>query len=369
MENNNQPQHQQQPQSYQLYPPPYPSIPQMPPYNPYLNHINNPYENQMCIPNMAFGQYNNPYIVNATSQPPQMPLYNYIPINNMQQQQFNANQNNFNNLVYSQVNQTGVQSKSKLRPISSQNRTTEVSKIEEYSGSVNRNNLSNRITSAHNCSRYVKGDYKPYSLKEYKELEKVGIVLGGLGPNIGTKDWEEKKDKMKKMEKYSNHVNSLSKMKVKKKKESLEELIQKEKQKKIRLSCRRKCYEYGKLVRPKSRTGNTIDYYESPLFNDSDVINKTIKEKRVNKIKDKDKITLNCELKKENEVKENSHSDNVEKEEKSSHNLYLDNKEANISLNNHYNDNISTCLNIEMICRERENYKAKIEAIKETLLK
>ena len=37
-------------------------------------------------------------------------------------------------------------------------------------------------------------EYKPYTLKDYKELEKVGVVLGGLGPNIGTKEWEEKKN-------------------------------------------------------------------------------------------------------------------------------------------------------------------------------
>lgn len=50
------------------------------------------------------------------------------------------------------------------------------------------------------------GQYKPYSLKDYKKLENVKIELGRLGPNIGTKEWEEKQEKMKKMDQYANLV-------------------------------------------------------------------------------------------------------------------------------------------------------------------
>ena len=54
-------------------------------------------------------------------------------------------------------------------------------------------------------SRFV--EYKPYTLKDYKELTRTGIVMGPLGANIGTKEWESKKAKMKRMENYSNRIN------------------------------------------------------------------------------------------------------------------------------------------------------------------
>lgn len=353
-----------QPQAYQLYPQTFINIPSMQQYNnPYVNHLNN-CPIPICLPNATFGQNLNPYITNPYQPQLPVPVYNYIPFNyNLQ---LNPNQNNIDTSCYSQLNQTSLQSRTRLRPISSQNRVIEISKIDDYSNSINRNNISDRITSANNCSKYVRGDYKPYTLKEYKELEKVGIMLGGLGPNIGTKEWEQKKNKMKKMEKYSNQVNSLAKT-VKKKKETLDALIQKEKQLKIESSNRRKCLEYGKLVRPKSRTGNTIEYYESSLFKDLGIIN----EKQNGLIKDKlecrDKNPFNCELTKENKVKikANRYNDNIEKEK---NNMYCLNQEGNNCFT-YCQENQNSDYDFEKICRERKNYKAKIESIKETLMR
>ena len=60
------------------------------------------------------------------------------------------------------------------------------------------NNGVKRIPSAH---RYV--EYTPYTLKDYKELTNTAVVMGPLGANIGTEEWNEKKAKMKRMENYS----------------------------------------------------------------------------------------------------------------------------------------------------------------------
>ena len=61
-----------------------------------------------------------------------------------------------------------------------------------------------------------KVSYKPKTMKDYKEKyikEAKNEKRGGLGPNIGTKEWEEKEEKMKKIQEYSNKIKQLNKMK------------------------------------------------------------------------------------------------------------------------------------------------------------
>ena len=104
------------------------------------------------------------------------------------------------------------------------------------------------------------GSYKPYSLKDYKQIASAKIVLGGLGPNTGTKEWEEKQRKMKKMEEYANSV-SKNKIILKVKKEEPSQIIEREKKEKAENSVRTKAYEYARLIRPKSKTHfNNEDY-------------------------------------------------------------------------------------------------------------
>ena len=50
-------------------------------------------------------------------------------------------------------------------------------------------------------------EFHPYTLKDYKELTRNPVVMGPLGANIGTKEWELKRNKMKKMMNYSNNIN------------------------------------------------------------------------------------------------------------------------------------------------------------------
>jgi hypothetical protein len=52
-----------------------------------------------------------------------------------------------------------------------------------------------------------KESFKPYSLKEYKDLEhRVQSNRGGLGANVNTGEWQKKKEKLDKMTNFSQNV-------------------------------------------------------------------------------------------------------------------------------------------------------------------
>ena len=216
--------------------------------------IQNPYLQQFNYPIYQMNNYQQPYILNPYYNPYQNQIQiinnqNYItnnnPINNNDNNFNNQNQiqNNISNLSNNNnnttLNNSKVNGKTKLRPISANQ------------SKINLSNLSSgKLNSVYSNSRITNVEYKPYTLKEYKELEKVGVVLGKLGPNIGTKEWEEKKKKMQKMEEYSKKILSMKKRT--KSKDKFENVIQEEKKKKIENSIRKRCYEYGNLIRPKS---------------------------------------------------------------------------------------------------------------------
>ena len=56
-----------------------------------------------------------------------------------------------------------------------------------------------------NRQNIVDYGYTPYTLKDYKKINNE-VKLGKLGPNLGTKEWEEKRKRMKKMSEYGNKV-------------------------------------------------------------------------------------------------------------------------------------------------------------------
>ena len=103
------------------------------------------------------------------------------------------------------------------------------------------NNKSNITILTNMTSKY---EYKPYTLKDYKEIINVDRV-GGLGANICTEEWEKKKEKMDKMSEYSKNI-------FKKAKNQKNRKNSKNKQKNDELSTRKRANEYTKLIRPKS---------------------------------------------------------------------------------------------------------------------
>ena len=60
-------------------------------------------------------------------------------------------------------------------------------------------------TVANNKQNIFDFGYTPYTLKDYKKISNV-VNMGKLGPNIGTEEWEKKRDRMKKMSDYGNKV-------------------------------------------------------------------------------------------------------------------------------------------------------------------
>jgi hypothetical protein len=176
-----------------------------------MNNYHNRYQYNMIVPN----QINPMQMMNMPNQPNQM---------YQQQQQHMPMQPMPNQLNYAQHQQ--------------QQQLTPLTKANKHIPSNPKENIH----------KYI--EYKPYTLKDYKELTRTAIVMGPLGANTGTKEWEEKKAKMKRMESYSNRINQTHKGITRLKKDSPQEEIEKILKKKKEASNRYKTYEYGKLIRP-----------------------------------------------------------------------------------------------------------------------
>ena len=132
----------------------------------------------------------------------------------------------------------------------------------------NKNNdklpIMNKILNKSKDYQYI--EFHPYSLKDYKELTRNQVIMGPLGPNIGTKDWESRKNRMKKMKNYSNNINKEHKGIVSLKKDSPQDEIEKLIKERIENGSRHKAFEYGKLVRAgkfKDEENNGNNPYEN----------------------------------------------------------------------------------------------------------
>ena len=236
--------------------------------------------------------------------------------------------------------------------------------------------------------RYV--EYKPYTLKDYKELTRTGIVMGPLGANIGTKEWETKKEKMKRMESYSNRINQTHKGVTKLKKDTPKDEIEKMLKKKMEESNRFRTYEYGKLIRVgKKNQGETTtissknnsrlpnDYY----YKDLGVINEDEEIKVKGNINLEPTIPLNKNdlnddknyiplIKKTNQLSDipspssqyNTISPIPEKINFLNENIPKEQEANQINISNASNNNL------EQLLQQREIYKAKINDIKDSLL-
>ena len=265
-------------------------------YNPYMNNPqffipNNPYIPQFNYPIYQMNNYNQPYIINPYQQMQLLNNQNIINNNNLNNTN-NTTQNIQNDLsniskINTTINSNKTNGKAKLRPISAnQSHINNISNIS-----------SGRLNSAYSKSRISTIEYKPYTLKDYKELEKAGVILGSLGPNIGTKEWEEKKKKMQKMEEYSRKIASMKKRT--KSKEKFENVIEEEKKKKIENSIRRRCYEYGNLIRPHPRSANIFGRRKNNNKNNNLNHNNN---HIPNIINNKNKFELDCSNKNNNNV-------------------------------------------------------------------
>jgi len=139
---------------------------------------------------------------------------------------------------YEKPNTSGVVSNPKHHPSLDRAQNTHPDSFSNANNRNNKSTLNENDTS-----------YHPYTLKEYKELNNGKVVLGGLGPNIGTKDWEEKHKKMRKITQYAENVKSLHHEKLKPIKENPLDIIERERREKVDASTRNKASEYAKKIK------------------------------------------------------------------------------------------------------------------------
>ena len=156
--------------------------------------------------------------------------------NNNRQKMQQIYNNQYNNQLYNNnqyINQYNNQNKSNVK-LKSNNNNARTPKV-------------NRILNKSHDYQFI--EFQPYTLKDYKELTRNPVVMRPLGANIGTKEWEFKKNKMKKMQVYSNIINKEHKGIITLKKDSPQDEIEKLTKQKIENSNRFKASEYSKLVR------------------------------------------------------------------------------------------------------------------------
>ena len=188
-------------------------------------------------------------------------------------------------------------------------------------------------------------EFHPYTLKDYKELTRNPVVMGPLGANIGTKEWELKRNKMKKMMNYSNNINKEHKGIKSLKKDTPHDEIKKLTKEKIERSIRHRTYEYGKLI----RTGKYKEDYEEKDFNNFNNNQNIIPEEENEDFMNK--IDLNNNENNNIVINENNKSNNIED------NNIIDNNNTNNIMNENE-------INYGQLLKQNEEYKSKIQDIK-----
>ena len=167
--------------------------------------------------------------------------------NRYQGAQINSNYNISNNNIKKNSNKQIISQMYNKEYSSNSKRYNNNSNIKLKNKNNDKLPIMNKILNKSKDYQYI--EFHPYSLKDYKELTRNQVIMGPLGPNIGTKDWESRRNRMKKMKNYSNNINKEHKGIVSLKKDSPQDEIEKLIKERIENGSRHKAFEYGKLVR------------------------------------------------------------------------------------------------------------------------
>ena len=245
------------------------------------------------------------------------------------------NMNNMNNNLYG--NNNGFQMMNNPPNMYNQMNNQYNNMNMKNNNSAKTPNTKKRIIKKENDFQYM--EFHPYTLKDYKELTRNPVVMGPLGANIGTKEWEIKRNKMKKMQNYSNNINKEHKGITSLKKDTPKDEIEKLTKQKIENSIRHRAYEYSKLV----RAGKYKDENENMGKNDNlGVIQENDDDLYLKKYED--------QLRQETENMNNPKP-----------------KEPIVPVVEENNDK-EDLLDIDQLLKQKEDYKAKIQGIRDTLL-
>ena len=240
----------------------------------YLNKI--PFPNQINYPQPSQNLekvLNNNNINNESMKNNPDPL-NILQMNNRQRLK-QKNETNTSKII-DNYHQRSFSSKSKYdknNPSTSNNKSNSKDKIFSIDKAQNTHPDSFSNKQKENNNKSINDNdvtYHPYTLKDYKELANGKIILGGLGPNTGTKEWEEKMKKMKKIADYSENVKKTKKVHLKPLKETHNDIIEREKKDKLEGSSRNKAAQYGKNIKKikVNRYPSDIMFDNSNLNND-----------------------------------------------------------------------------------------------------
>ena len=307
---------------------------QVNPY-PYWNQ-NNQMNNRNIYENSKKNNMNNP---------------NNNPIVRNAQMIINNNNNMNNNINKSLKNKKKSQSAKSINNNNNYNNNN-------YMYNNNNNNMMNNNNRSpqqqlKNIKDYQFMEFHPYTLKDYKELTRNPVVMGPLGANIGTKEWEQKRNKMKKMMNYSNNINKEHKGIRALKKDTPKDEIEKLTKEKIEKSIRHRTYEYGKLI----RTGKYKEDYEEKDFNNFNNNLNIIPENQENEYYNNKPEISNINNNENNNIILNENNNDFIMEEnnmKNSNNMNNIEKESEI--------------NYGQLLKQNEEYKNKIQDIKDQLL-
>ena len=238
-----------------------------------------------------------------------------IPINNMNninQQQFIKNNMNYLKSEINNINKNeNIKNNNNMKSLKMNKKIKEIE--------------SNKTN---NSYHYI--EYKPYTIKEYRELKRNPIIMGPLGANIGTKEWEDKKERMKRRDNYSNRASFIHKGITKLKKDNPNEEREKDLKRKYEKSSRYKSSEYCKLIQ--LIKGNN----EKSLNNDYNYKNLRV-------------------------TNENNELKNIKNINKTEPNYNFD---TPIYKSNNNNDKLN---DLQSLLQKNETYRIKIENLKDSL--
>ena len=275
-------------------------------------------------------------------------VYNNNPMVRNAQMIINSNNNNLNS-NNNLKNKKKSQSAKRINGINNNINNNYNNNNNFMYNNMNNNNNRSPPQQIKKLKDYQFMEFHPYTLKDYKELTRNPVVMGPLGANIGTKEWEQKRNKMKKMMNYSNNINKEHKGIRTLKKDTPKDEIEKLTKEKIEKSIRHRTYEYGKLI----RTGKYKEDYEEKDFNNLNNNNlNIIPENQENEYYNNKQDLNNINNNNENSNNLNENSNNFIAEE----NNNIDNIEKESEIN------------YGQLLKQNEEYKSKIQDIKDQLL-
>ncbi|KAL4493472.1 hypothetical protein ABPG72_007480 [Tetrahymena utriculariae] len=202
-------------------------------YNMIYNNLNNSYQQnsrEMLPPNYA--NYGQPILINQQSQPQQQPFYQlnnndqYNNLPSLSAQKHNSQQPYQIPQDHPDFNTRAYQAKFKIKTLEKQDKggfqqsdnqyeeapflkeqkKTEVQRIRNQSRDNTNKSLNEMPSSSNSLS-----NYKPYTLNEYKSIQKnANYKLGGLGPNVGNEDWQQKKEQLEKRQEFAKQIQQIN---------------------------------------------------------------------------------------------------------------------------------------------------------------